>query len=155
MEEYFDSTTLTASDLRDDKISRWVGARMAELHSVDIEVVEETSPTTRGEGKGWVIGAKKNVKSWLSPAAEVLALPMISETVRKEIDLVRFKEEWTSYMRWLSAVDDVQHGSKRVFAHNDAQYGNLLRLTDTKEGSAEHRQVSTSLSVFRAFPLRN
>jgi len=71
VEEYFDSVTLVASDLRDENVSRWIGARMAELHCVDIEAIEETSPVTRGEGKGWEIGAKKNVKAWLAPAREV------------------------------------------------------------------------------------
>lgn len=139
VEEYFESTTLTPSDLRDPKISHWIGARMAELHSVDIEVVEETSPETRGEGKGWEIGAKKNVKSWLGPAQEVLALPSVSEAIRKEFDLNSFNKEWHRYMQWLSKVDDVHNGSRRVFAHNDAQYGNLLRLT--KGGIVDHRQV--------------
>src|SRR6202022_2843662 len=79
VEEYFDSVTLTAYDLRDKNISRWIGARMAELHCVDIEAVEGTSPATRGEGNGWEIGVKKYIKAWLPPAREVLVLPGISE----------------------------------------------------------------------------
>ncbi|KAJ3918181.1 kinase-like protein [Lentinula edodes] len=79
MEEYFPSKTLTAEDMRDPQISRWIGARMSELHSVPIEVTEE-----------------------------------------------RF------YLTWLSNVDDVHNGSRRVVAHNDTQYGNLLRLEDAE-----------------------
>ncbi|KAJ7169531.1 choline kinase, cytoplasm [Mycena filopes] len=141
VEEYFDSTTLTASDLRDPKISRWIGARMAELHSVDIEAVEETSPDSRGEGKGWEIGAKKNVKSWIHPAREVLALPTVSENLRREFDLDGFKNDWDAYMQWLASVDDVQRGSRRVYAHNDTQYGNLLLLNTRNENLPEHRQL--------------
>ncbi|KAJ7462733.1 choline kinase, cytoplasm [Mycena galericulata] len=141
VEEYFESKTLTASDLRDPKISRWIGARMAELHSVDIEAVEETSPDNRGEGKGWEISAKKNVKSWIRPAREVLALPAVSETLRREFDLDSFKKDWDMYMQWLASVDDVQRGSRRVYAHNDAQYGNLLLLSTRNENVPEHRQL--------------
>jgi choline kinase len=141
VEEYFESTTLTPSDIRDPTISRWIGARMAELHFVDIEAIEQTSTSTRGEGKGWEIGVKKNVKSWLAPAAEVLALPSVPDTIRAELDLKAFKEEWDKYMAWLSTVDDVHNGSRRVFAHNDTQYGNLLRLQHPKEFVDEHRQV--------------
>ncbi|RDB28433.1 putative choline kinase [Hypsizygus marmoreus] len=141
IEEYFESTTLTPSDIRDPTISRWIGARMAELHSVDIEAVERTSPLTRGEGNGWEIGAKKNVKSWLPPAEEVLSLPSVANTVRSELDLQTFKGEWKKYMDWLSTVEDVHNGSRRVFAHNDAQYGNLLRLQHPKDVVDEHRQL--------------
>ncbi|KAJ7139775.1 protein kinase subdomain-containing protein PKL/CAK/ChoK [Mycena epipterygia] len=141
VEEYFDSTTLTASDLRDPKISRWIGARMAELHSVDIEAVEGTSLESRGEGAGWEIGAKKNVKSWIHPAREVLALPTVSEILRREFDLDAFKKDWDMYMQWLACVDDVTKGSRRVYAHNDAQYGNLLLLTTRNEKLPEHRQL--------------
>ncbi|KAJ7293232.1 choline kinase, cytoplasm [Mycena rebaudengoi] len=141
VEEYFDSTTLTAADLRDPKISRWIGARMAELHSVDIEAVEGTSLDNQGEGKGWEIGAKKNVKSWIHPAKEVLALPSVSDALRTELDLDGFKKDWDEYMRWLATVDDVKAGSRRVYAHNDAQYGNLLLLTKADENLPEHRRL--------------
>ncbi|KAF7320017.1 hypothetical protein MKEN_00785700 [Mycena kentingensis (nom. inval.)] len=141
IEEYFDSTTLTAADLRDPKISRWIGARMAELHSVDIEAVEETSPDTRGEGKGWEIGVKKNMKSWIQPAREVLALPGTSDALREAIDFDAFLGKWERYWQWLASVDNVDKGSRRVFAHNDTQYGNLLLLSKRNESLPEHRQI--------------
>jgi len=114
---------------------------MAELHSVDIEAVEDTSPQGRGEGKGWKIGAKKNVLSWLGPAEEVLALPSVRDSIRVQLDLQTFRREWNTYMAWLSTVDDVHNGSRRVFAHNDTQYGNLLRLQNPKDFVDEHRQL--------------
>lgn len=141
VEEYFESTTLTASDLRDINVSRWIGARMAELHCVDIEAVEETSPANRGEGKGWQIGAKKNVRAWLSPAREVLAIPSLPAASRQDLDLDVFMAQWEKYMTWLKDFERKEGKSRRVFAHNDAQYGNLLRLKSLKEGMPEHRQV--------------
>lgn len=147
IEEHFESTTLTASDLRDPTISRWIGARMAELHSVDIEAIEETSADTRGEGRGWEVGAKKNVRSWLAPALDVLVLPLMSQEAKDELNLELFKEEWARYLKWLSQVDDVQNGSRRVFAHNDTQYGNLLRVTNNlPDGISDHKQVGDILT---------
>jgi len=137
MEEYFPSTTLTAQEMRDPEISRFIAARMGELHSVPIDVIEETLPES-GEGKGWQLGAKKNVKSWLMPARDVLMLANMPQSVRDEIDIDKFQQQWESYMRWLSKVDDVHNGSRRVFAHNDTQYGNILRLEGV-EVRAPHR----------------
>lgn len=147
VEEYFDSVTLTASDLRDINTSRWIGARMAELHCVDIEAVEETSLATRGEGKGWEIGVKKNVKAWLPAAREVLALPGISEDVRHDLNMNIFIERWEKYMRWLKQIEGREGASRRVFAHNDTQYGNLLKLTRMPEALPEHHRVCTLTPV--------
>ena len=153
VEEYFESVTLTASDLRDENVSRWIGARMAELHCVDIEAIEETSPVTRGEGKGWEIGAKKNVKAWLAPAREVLALPAVTEASRRDLDLDVFMKRWEKYMRWLKEFEKTEGASRRVFAHNDAQYGNLLKLARIKEGLPEHHQVcKTGIFMNSIFP---
>ncbi|KAF9535501.1 protein kinase subdomain-containing protein PKL/CAK/ChoK [Crepidotus variabilis] len=134
IEEYFDSVTLTASDIRDPQISRWIGARMAELHSVDVDVVD-SSPEVPGG-----VEIVTNVKSWLKFAKKVLKLPGISGDIRHELDLGRFRKEWEAYVTWALKR---QHtlGTKRVFAHNDAQYGNLLRLKNDIEGVDEHRQI--------------
>jgi choline kinase len=140
VEEYFESTTLTPSDIRDPTISRWIGARMAELHSVDIDAVEGTSPHSSRKAKEWDIGAMINVKAWLALAEDVLKLSVISDAIRAQLDLKAFKKEWSKYLQWLPTVDDFNHGSKRVFAHNDAQYGNLLRLQHSQVVD-EHRQV--------------
>ena len=105
---------------------------MAELHSVDIDVVDGTS-----DGGKIQIGA--NVNSWVISAKEVLRLLSVSESTRKELDLSKFKDEWNRYFAW--AIREGRGlGSKRVFAHNDTQYGNLLRLKD-RVGVDEHRQV--------------
>ncbi|KAF5384729.1 hypothetical protein D9757_006211 [Collybiopsis confluens] len=140
MEEYFPSKTLTAEEMRNPQISRWIGARMAELHSVPIDVIEETLPKNSGEGRGWELGAKKNVRSWLPHVRDVLVHSNMPQTIRDEIDLEKFKREWESYLQWLANVDDARSGSRRVFAHNDTQYGNLLRLEGVKVG-APHRQL--------------
>ena len=133
IEEYFDSVALTPSDIRNPQISRWIGARMAELHSVDIDVVDGTS-----EGKN--IQVATNVNSWVTSAKEVLRLPSVSDSTRQELDLPRFKDEWNRYFTWATR-EGRGLGSKRVFAHNDTQYGNLLRLKNLSGDIDEHRQV--------------
>ncbi|KIJ68673.1 hypothetical protein HYDPIDRAFT_165415 [Hydnomerulius pinastri MD-312] len=142
IEEYFDSVTLVPSDLRDETTSRWIGARMAELHSVEISAVEGPLTVSSLEGKSWEIGVKKNVKAWLPAAREVLAHPNMDENDRVALDIDGFCEQWARYMRWISHTEKTEGTSRRVFAHNDAQYGNLLRLTrELVEGTPKHRQI--------------
>ena len=153
VEEFFESTTLTAKDIRDPKISSWIGARMAELHQVDIATVELQSPPTSpnfGETSDvtWPIAVTKNVRSWLVAAQEVLSLDTVSDEIRTALDLDQFKIEWDQYIHWLRKTEKTYGSSPVVFAHNDTQYGNLLRLANLQEGHAEHRQVNRS-----AFPL--
>lgn len=149
VEEYFDSTALTAADLRDSQISSWIGARMAELHQVDIAAVElhdlsNRLPTSTPAPQHWPRGVEKNVSSWLALAREVLALPAVSHELRKAMSLDEFESEWARYMRWLKDWEG-QHGtSPVVFAHNDTQYGNLLRLNELSPDAPEHHQVRYS-----------
>lgn len=135
-EEYFNSAALTAADLRDAEISRWIGARMAEFHQVDVHEVEGNAVHEDG--------VKKNVKSWLAPAQGVLALPAVKESVRANIKFEDVPAEWEKYMKWLKAFESTEGASRRVFCHNDAQYGNILRLANLEEGVPEHRQVCLS-----------
>jgi len=142
LEEYFESSALAASELRDPKISSWIGARMAELHQVDISVVAAPEClTSTGQLKESHIAAKRNVKQWLIPAREVLALPSVPDDVRRELDLTKFEAEWKAYMRWLEEMEKREGTSRRVFAHNDTQYGNLLKLVNPVGDLAEHRRI--------------
>lgn len=147
IEEYFESVTLVSSDLHDKKTSQWIASRMAELHSVDISVVEGPLTVSSLEGKSWEIGVKKNVKAWMPAAREVLGLHCVSEATRRTLNIDRFYELWVRYLRWVSHVEKVEGAARRVFAHNDTQYGNILRLTSPLHQDApEHHQVSDSYS---------
>jgi choline kinase len=145
VEEYFDSVALTAKDMRKPRVSGYIGARMAELHSVDIATIEGLSC-----GSNIEIGVRKNVRSWLPHARDVLVLPGISPTIRKELDLDTFQTKWERYMAWLK---DAQVDARPVFCHNDAQYGNILHLNSVNGVTPEHHQVSSShafLFIFTA-----
>jgi len=132
-EEYFNSAALTAADLRDSQISRWIGARMAEFHQVDVHEVEGSAVHEDG--------VKKNVQSWVALAQGVLALPAVKASVRANLNLEGIPAEWDKYLKWLKAFESNEGGSRRVFCHNDAQYGNILRLASLEEGVPEHRQI--------------
>ncbi|KAH9982943.1 kinase-like protein [Lactifluus volemus] len=134
VEEYFDSVALTAREMREPQISKYIGARMAELHSVDLAIIEGSSRGGKVE-----IGVRKNVQSWLPHARDVVALPGITPTIRKELDLDTFQTKWERYMKWL--IKDSQVGSRPVFCHNDAQYGNILHLNSAKGVTPEHHQI--------------
>jgi choline kinase len=133
VEEYFDSVTLKATDIREPRMSGYIGARMAELHSVDVTTVERLS-----RGSSIEIGVRKNIQSWLPAARGVLALPGITPAIRKELDLDVFQNRWESYMKRLK---DTRVDARPVFCHNDAQYGNILRLNKAMEGVPDHHQI--------------
>ncbi|KAG1755011.1 choline kinase cytoplasm [Suillus paluster] len=142
IEEYFESVTLVPSDLRDKRISQWIASRMAELHSVDISVVEGPLTLSALEGKSWEIGVKKNVKAWMPAARDVLGLQHVSEATRQTLNMDHFYERWMRYLRWVSHVEKIEGASRRVFAHNDTQYGNILRLTGPlRQDAPEHHQI--------------
>jgi len=142
IEEYFESVTLVPSDLRNKKISQWIAARMAQLHSVDLTVIEGPLTISHLEGKSWEIGVKKNVKAWILAAHEVLALQHVSEAIRQTLNMDRFYELWMRYLRWVSHVEKIEGASRRVFAHNDTQYGNILRLTGPlRHDAPEHHKI--------------
>ena len=147
VEEYFDSTALTASDLRDPEISSWIGARMAELHGVDIDAVVWDAELADTPERGAQLTVFKNVKSWMASAREVLGLPGAPVEVRGSLDLDRFEREWDVYSQWLHQKEMSESASRRVFSHNDTQYGNLLRLRTLKPGLPSHRQVSRFFST--------
>lgn len=141
IEEYFDAVTLTSSDIRDPQISQWIAARMAEFHFVNIADVYDTADDLEEDARRF--GIAEDVKAWLGPAGEVLKLHNFPESFRNEFDLPRFKEEWQRYLAW--AIERKHTvGTRRVFAHNDAQYGNLLRLKNGSESVDEHQQASFS-----------
>lgn len=134
VEEYFESTTLNKDDMRDAEISRWIAYRMAELHSVDLSSLSDNMESEE-------IAAINNVESWLQPASQVLALPSISPSTLEKLDLETIQKDWDAYVLFLDAHGQGKADRKKVFAHNDAQYGNLLRVKNVKKGSPDHHQI--------------
>jgi len=152
VEEYFESQTLTAPEMRDPTISRWIGKNMRDLHSVDIAtVVGGDSGYADGE-----IAARKNVREWAEPARDVLralderlarlrssnpGVNHVWSDVKSTLDFERLMQEWEMYRNWVQKWEEKHGKSPRVFAHNDAQYGNLLRLKNTIPTGPAYQQI--------------
>lgn len=146
VEEFFDSSALTAEGLRDPVQSRWIGMRMRELHSVDVLGVA-------GESWNGQEAVLKNVVSWRGAAQEVLDMLKAKEDkgeivpghvwygAREKLDLVVFMRAWDAYWAWLQNWEDEYGKSEMVFAHNDTQYGNLLRARKLVPGKPEHHRI--------------
>ncbi|KAK1585334.1 kinase-like domain-containing protein [Colletotrichum navitas] len=149
-EEYFNSITLTPSDLREPETSKQIAKRMRELH-VGIDVLDRE----KDEGPAVL----KNWDTWLrNVEKKILAL---DESVRRGNSVFRgsgyvcgvewqqFKELYDKYRELvINAYKGPQEIRERlVFAHNDTQYGNILRMRPDDEKSPllqpanEHKQL--------------
>lgn len=136
VEQYFECEALTPNQMRDPQVSAWIGMRMAELHCVDLQTVVYEGLDEEMEG------VRRNIRNWLGPAREVLRIAKAKgHTGAKELELERFAEEWEMYWAWLVRWERTHGKSERVFAHNDTQYGNLLRLRELRKGEADHHKV--------------
>ncbi|RDW92521.1 choline kinase [Coleophoma crateriformis] len=143
-EEFFNAQTLTAADLRVEATSKQIAKRMRELHD-GIELLErerEQGPFVWLNWDKWVdrveevvtyldkqikSGGKRQGERWRERGLVCgVEWPMFKATIEK-------------YRAWL----DEYYGGHRylmdrlVFAHNDTQYGNILRIIpESKDGSA-------------------
>ncbi|OBT93891.1 hypothetical protein VE01_08193 [Pseudogymnoascus verrucosus] len=139
-EEYFMSTTLTPKDLRDPETSKQIAKRMRELHD-GIELLE----TERDEGPFvW-----RNWDKWVERCEHVISFLDTHPDTGGGKKVPAWRErglvcgvEWSvfrgmveRYRGWLNEKYGGVAGlrEKLVFAHNDTQYGNILRLLPTTE----------------------
>lgn len=142
-EQYFESTTLTAEDLRVEGTSKQIAKRMRELHE-GIELL----PREIQEGPFvWL-----NWDKWVDRCQEVICYldkQILSGKKGREpwrerglvcgVEWPVFKQAVDRYRKWLDDYYAVRGGvNKRlVFAHNDTQYGNILRIIpERKPGAA-------------------
>ncbi|KAJ0295863.1 hypothetical protein COL5a_006224 [Colletotrichum fioriniae] len=148
-EEYFNSITLTPNDLRDPDTSKQIAKRMRELH-FGIDVLERE----KDEGPAVL----KNWDAWLGNVEKKICA--LDEGVRNGncvfrdrgyvcgVEWKQFKELYDKYRELaLSAYKGHAIRERLVFAHNDTQYGNILRMRPEDEKSPllkpanEHKQL--------------
>ncbi|KAF9112456.1 hypothetical protein BGX27_003378 [Mortierella sp. AM989] len=119
-EEYVDSTTLTKEDIRNPRTSRQIAHRMCELHNL----VNIFPPP-----EGTIPQTQMNITKWAPLAREAIekicAEDPTKRTVMDEFGFEKLLVEFDEVQRELTAVH-----SPLVFAHNDTQYGNILRTKD-------------------------
>lgn len=143
-EEFFHATTLTADDLRNPDTSRQIAKRMRELHD-GIELLDRERDDGAFVWRNWDkwVQRVEQVVSWLD--AEVTKVePGVKPTgpnAWKRRGLICgvpwefFNGIVEKYRKWLNS----QYGGpdklkeKLIFAHNDTQYGNILRMVPSGE----------------------
>ncbi|KAI0428256.1 kinase-like domain-containing protein [Xylaria sp. FL1042] len=157
-EQYLDAVTLTAEDLREPDTSKHIAKRVRELHD-GMELLEEER-----DGGPAVL---KNWDHWLTRVAETISIldTKISEgnlgPVRNAADAWKERglvlgTDWPTFKstfdRYRQYLFDRYGGPKvvrehLVFAHNDTQYGNILRVRPDDKKSPllqpnyEHKQL--------------
>jgi choline kinase len=114
---------------------------MAELHSVDIETVDEAWLPSEDDGFESGLGLKETIHSWLPIARKLLELPAVDNSYERYPDLDAFEHRWERYMEWMSDFEKREGRSRRVLSHNDVRRRNILRLTKPDERILDHHQV--------------
>ncbi|CAI6336477.1 unnamed protein product [Periconia digitata] len=156
-EEYFHARALTPQELRLSDTSRQIAKRMRELHEgIDLLATErEAGPFVWQNWDKWV-NRVEQIATWLDQ--QILngtQEPGESSTEKWKsrglvcgVEWPKFKEVVYKYREWLNE----QYGGiakvneRLVFAHNDTQYGNILRMTPAGESplllpANEHKQL--------------
>ncbi|KAJ5316804.1 hypothetical protein PENANT_c016G06902 [Penicillium antarcticum] len=155
-EQFLEARTLTAKDLRIPETAKHIAKRMRELHDgIDLLKEErEGGPRVFQDYEKWVDHCEK-LTSWLdkevqSPENKAKAA---TESWRRRgfvfgVPWSMFRKAVDQYRTWLVATCGGMEEIKRqlVFAHNDTQYGNLLRMQPATESplllpANEHKQL--------------
>ncbi|RUS14267.1 kinase-like domain-containing protein [Endogone sp. FLAS-F59071] len=123
LEQYLDSMTLTREDIRDPATSRYIAHRLCELHSIVATFPPSEEDKTRPEV--WT-----NIDKWypfaIESARKMAEKDEEKQRVLEALDVEGLWAEIEELKRVLKKVE-----SPIVFAHNDTQYGNILRLRNT------------------------
>ncbi|KAJ3154955.1 hypothetical protein HDU86_004474 [Geranomyces michiganensis] len=146
-EEFLDSTTLTKEEIRDPTTSAQIAEQLYRLHQlIDSPDADEVESTTASDI--W-----NKMRRWQKIAAKVVAdlkknHPDSYAEMRKVIDIKAMKRE-------IDELEDHLHGtgSPLVFAHNDAQYGNILRMR--KDSSIKIVDYEYSSINYRGYDFAN
>ncbi|RMZ76252.1 hypothetical protein DV738_g5061, partial [Chaetothyriales sp. CBS 135597] len=157
-EEYLHARTLTAEDLRIPETSKQIAKRMRELHD-GVELLEaewEAGPAIFQNWDKWVDRCEKII-TWLDKQVHDLR-NRVPGTAPKDkytkyglicgVDWPVFRRVYDRYRTKMVKEAGGQVGirNKLVFAHNDTQYGNLMRIVPSGESpllqpSNQHKQL--------------
>ncbi|KAK1758630.1 kinase-like domain-containing protein [Echria macrotheca] len=157
-EQYFNSTTLTPANLREPETSKQIAKRMRELHD-GIELLKEEKDQGPAVWKNWDKWLNQTEKTVLYLDKQISAGP--TEPFRGVGNAWKgrgyvcgtewhvFKAMVEKYRKHLLDYygDERKIREKLVFAHNDTQYGNILRIRPDDEKSPllqpanEHKQL--------------
>ncbi|KAJ2015674.1 hypothetical protein GGI10_001989 [Coemansia sp. RSA 2530] len=133
LEEFLESTTLTKSDIRDPSTSKHIARRMCELHSLVSYYRPFGGPNTRAVDLSGAPELWTNVESWLRLVEKKWSR---IRTVCADNPLcMGLLDNWPRLEQAVAKLRLViaRANSPVVFAHDDLQYGNILRLENTGE----------------------
>ncbi|KAF2660037.1 kinase-like protein [Lophiostoma macrostomum CBS 122681] len=153
-EEFFYAKTLTPQDLRTPDTSIQIAKRMRELHEgIDLLRQErEDGPFVWRNWDKWVDRCDQIV-TWLDQQVREGRTTSSADAWLKRglvcgVEWPLFRQVIEKYRRWLEEqYGGIQRINERlVFAHNDTQYGNILRLMPAGESplllpANEHKQL--------------
>ncbi|KAF9734692.1 hypothetical protein PMIN02_003335 [Paraphaeosphaeria minitans] len=156
-EEFFNARALTPQELRQPDTSKQIAKRMRELHEgIDLLPKErEAGPFVWQSWDKWVDRAERRM-SWLDRQiidgtqgnVQAAADRWKDRGLVCGVEWPIFRKTVEKYRAWL----EEQYGGieklneRLVFAHNDTQYGNILRMTPLGESplllpANEHKQL--------------
>ncbi|EXJ68350.1 choline kinase [Cladophialophora psammophila CBS 110553] len=163
-EEFLHAKTLTAEDLRIPETSKQIAKRMRELHE-GIELLEselDAGPAVFVNWDKWVDRCEK-VITWLDNQVHQAERELTDGTTRRKstvnaryvrrglicgVEWPVFRRAYDAYRKRLIADSGGREGIRKllVFAHNDTQYGNLMRLQPSGtspllQPSNQHKQL--------------
>ncbi|EKD12305.1 uncharacterized protein L3040_000226 [Drepanopeziza brunnea f. sp. 'multigermtubi'] len=133
-EEFFNAETLTFDDLRIESTSKQIAKRMRELHDgIDLlEKEREDGPFVWLNWDKWVNTCEKIISyldKEIGGGKEVKGELWRSRGLICGVEWPQFKAAIDRYRKWLDSYYGKGGVYRRlVFAHNDTQYGNILRL---------------------------
>ncbi|OIW30940.1 kinase-like protein [Coniochaeta ligniaria NRRL 30616] len=160
-EQFFNATTLTPASLREPETSKQIAKRMRELHD-GVELTEEEEaegPSVWKNWGRWLEQAERTVTAldrYILDSDEAEARrgggggdAWKSRGLVCGAEWAVFKGAVDKYRRFLEEYYGGQQKirEKLVFAHNDTQYGNILRIRPDDEKSPllqpanEHKQL--------------
>ncbi|KAF2430823.1 kinase-like protein [Tothia fuscella] len=150
-EEFLHARALNPEDLHDPSISKQIAKRFRELHD-GIELLPQErkdDPFVWQNIDKWMPRCTQIV-TWIDSEAdsEGLAGKSKKRPLVCGMEWSKFREVVENYRKWLYQQygGDARVKSQLVFAHNDAQYGNLLRMVPSGESplmlpANEHKQL--------------
>ncbi|KAF1819753.1 kinase-like protein, partial [Dissoconium aciculare CBS 342.82] len=143
-EEFFHAQPLTPEDLRNSETSRQIAKRMRELHDgMDLlDSERDEGPFVWRNWDKWLARVEQIV-TWMDREFEQLE-PGVKPTGSKSwlrrgyilgVPWAQFRAVVEKYRTWLNEQYRTSRKLREqlVFAHNDTQYGNILRLTPTSQ----------------------
>ncbi|KAJ2552889.1 hypothetical protein EV175_003140 [Coemansia sp. RSA 1933] len=140
LEEFLDSTTLGKDDIRHVSTSKHIARRMCELHSLVSYYRPFGGSQRQQHGSAAAVDLSGKPELWTNVDAWMRLVqrkwPLVRRKCMGNAQCLEILDNWTKVEqagnKLRTHIDRAAH-SPVVFAHDDLQYGNILRLDSTGE----------------------